>query len=133
MYVYYCQSAADKLLVLHVTLLIKRMAKHSPFWIQGHMFRFLVSRGLLCLCNKQNNTWLLVDRKFLLNCTISLVCWVSSLDIKFKTLEAKFHFFACFKIWLQTTLDIFKIKIPPEKDLDWLRSWNLMKYYLILG
>ena len=82
------------------------------------MFRFLVSRGLLCLCNKQNNTRLLVDRKFLLNCTISLVCWASSLDIKFKTLEAKFHFFACFKIWHQTTLDIFKIKIPPEKDLD---------------
>ena len=27
---------------------------------------FLVGKGLLCLCDKQNNTWLLVNMEFLL-------------------------------------------------------------------
>ena len=30
---------------------------------------FLLSKGLLCLCDKQNNTWLLVDNKFLFLCS----------------------------------------------------------------
>ena len=30
---------------------------------------FLVSKGLLCLYDKQNNTWLLVDMEFLLLCS----------------------------------------------------------------
>ena len=30
---------------------------------------FLVSKGLLYLCGKQNNTWLLVDMKFLFSCS----------------------------------------------------------------
>ena len=30
---------------------------------------FLVSKGLLCLYDKQNNTWLLVDMEFLLSCS----------------------------------------------------------------
>ena len=30
---------------------------------------FLLSRGLLCLEDKQNNTWLLVDMEFLFSCS----------------------------------------------------------------
>ena len=30
---------------------------------------FLVSKGLLCLYDKQNNTWLLVDMEFLFSCS----------------------------------------------------------------
>ena len=30
---------------------------------------FLPSKGLLCLCDKQNNTWLLVDMEFLFSCS----------------------------------------------------------------
>ena len=30
---------------------------------------FLLSKGLLCLSNKQNNTWLLVDMEFLFSCS----------------------------------------------------------------
>ena len=30
---------------------------------------FLLSKGLLCLYDKQNNTWLLVDMKFLFECS----------------------------------------------------------------
>ena len=30
---------------------------------------FLLSRGLLCLYDKQNNTWLLVDMEFLFSCS----------------------------------------------------------------
>ena len=30
---------------------------------------FLLSKGLLCLCDKQNNTWLLVDMEFLFSCS----------------------------------------------------------------
>ena len=31
---------------------------------------FLVSKGVLCFYDKQNNTWLLVDMEFLLSCSI---------------------------------------------------------------
>ena len=30
---------------------------------------FLVSKGLLCLYDKQNNTWLFVDMEFLFKCS----------------------------------------------------------------
>ena len=30
---------------------------------------FLFSKGLLCLYDKRNNTWLLVDMKFLFSCS----------------------------------------------------------------
>ena len=30
---------------------------------------FLPSKGLLCLYDKQNNTWLLVDMEFLFSCS----------------------------------------------------------------
>ena len=30
---------------------------------------FLLSKGQLCLYNKQNNTWLLVDMEFLFSCS----------------------------------------------------------------
>ena len=44
---------------------------------------FLPSKGLLCLYDKQNNTWLLVDMEFLFSCstqhlTRSLTCELSS-------------------------------------------------------
>ena len=41
---------------------------------------FLVSKGLLCLHDKQNNTWLLVDMEFLFSCsTRYLTCSLRSL------------------------------------------------------
>ena len=41
---------------------------------------FLVSKGLLCLHDKQNNTWLLVDMEFLFSCsTRHLTCSLRSL------------------------------------------------------
>ena len=45
---------------------------------------FPVSKGLLCLYNKQNNTWLPVDMEFLFLCSInvSLVCCALSQDME---------------------------------------------------
>ena len=40
---------------------IQRRSFYSPIELT-----FLVSKGLLCLYDKQNNTWLLADMKFLL-------------------------------------------------------------------
>ena len=51
---------------------------------------FLLSKGLLCLYDKQNNTWLFVDMEFLFSCsTLHLTRELSSL-----TLEEKFHIYA---------------------------------------
>ena len=51
---------------------------------------FLLSKGLLYLYDKQNNTWLFVDMEFLFSCsTRHLTRELSSL-----TLEEKFHIYA---------------------------------------
>ena len=50
-------------------------ATWSGWWINSTAIHssikltFLVSKGLLCLYDKQNNTWLLVDKKFLFLCS----------------------------------------------------------------
>ena len=40
---------------------------------------FLVSKGLLCLYDKQNNTWLFVDMEFLFKCSTRQTCALCSL------------------------------------------------------
>ena len=40
---------------------------------------FLVSKGLLCLYDKQNNTWLFVDMEFLFKCSTRQTCALRSL------------------------------------------------------
>ena len=55
---------------------------------------FLPSKGLLCLYDKQNNTWLLVDMEFLrVQLNISLVCCAHAWAIEL-TLEEKFQIYA---------------------------------------
>ena len=47
---------------------------------------FLLSKGLFCLYNKQNNTWLLVDMEFLFSCStqhlIHSLCSLMSYQVK---------------------------------------------------
>ena len=60
-----------------------------PLFSFLNKINFPVSKGLLCLYNKQNNTWLPVDMEFLFLCSInvSLVCCALSQAIKLNTRE----------------------------------------------
>ena len=51
---------------------------------------FLLSKGLLCLYDKQNNTWLLVDMEFLFSCSNRHL----TRELSSETLEEKFHIYA---------------------------------------
>ena len=61
---------------------------------------FLPSKGLLCLYDKQNNTWLLVDMEFLFSCL------ARQLTSERSELEEKFHIYArpCIILYLSPTL-----------------------------
>lgn len=54
---------------------------------------FLVSKGLLCLYKKQNNTWLPVDTEFLFlrSINVSLVCCALSQAIELNTREIPYQ------------------------------------------
>ena len=51
---------------------------------------FRVSKGLFCLYDKQNNTWLLVDMEFLFSCSTRHF----TRELSSETLDEKFHIYA---------------------------------------
>ena len=64
-----------------------------PLFSFLNKINFSVSKGLLCLYNKPNNTWLPVDMEFLFLCSInvSLVCCALSQAIKLNTREIPYQ------------------------------------------
>ena len=66
------QSAHCLFFVLIQHIFLSQTSVLTLIFIQGRSFyspielTFLVSKGLLCLYDKQSNTWLLADMKFLL-------------------------------------------------------------------
>ena len=51
---------------MHSTIVIRGLSIHLPSFINE--VSFILSLGLLCLYDKQNNTWLPVDMEFLSSC-----------------------------------------------------------------
>ena len=52
---------------MHSTIVIRGLSIHLFAFINE--VGFLPRKGLLCLYDKQNNTWLLVDMEFLFSCS----------------------------------------------------------------
>ena len=68
---------------------------------------FLLSKGLLCLYDKQNNTWLLVDMEFLFSCSTRHI----TRELSSETLEEKFHIYArpCIILYLKLLFGKFMV------------------------
>ena len=74
---------------------------------------FFPVRGLLCLYDKQNNTWLLVDMEFFFLCST----WHLTRELSSETLEEKFHIYArpCIILYLFNRRKDISNKVLPLK------------------
>ena len=81
----------------------------------------LVSKGLLCLYDKQNNTWLLVDMEFLFSCLTRYL----TRELSSWTLEEKFYIYArpCIILYMS----VIKLEVK-----DQLNQENRFNTYLLL-
>ena len=97
--VFQCIFSYWALASMHFTIFIQELSILLFSFVKKSWI-FLSVMELSCLKDKQNNTWLLVDMKFLLSCPTRAHLW----DIEFTwTLEEKFHIYACPYIILYLT------------------------------
>ena len=114
---FFCDSTHVFILtvLMHFTIFIGRL---STFYF--HLLinsTFLVTKGLLCLYDKQNKTWLLVDMEFFFSCltrhlTRELSSW---------TLEENFHIYARLCIILYISFSCFS-SFKPIPSFSSLKS-----------